>query len=112
MTYIPLTTRLPIKARIVLTALQYSQLAATYAHAAADRTLPPQPRAAFAKKADWFRMRAQIAAAKQARALAQNVLPFREPEPHRPLVGMGIRKPTPSASPRRQGALNVLNHAA
>jgi hypothetical protein len=111
MTYIPLTTRLPIKARIALTALQYSQLAATYAHAAADRTLPPQPRAAFAKKADWFRMRAQIAAAKQAKALARNVFPLMELQPY-PLIGTGIWKPTAFRSPRRQGALNVLNHAA
>jgi hypothetical protein len=97
---------------MVLTALDYSHIAATYAHAASDWTLPPQPRAAFVKKADWFRMRAQIAAAKQAMALPQNVFPLREPEPYRPLLGTGIWKPTPSASPRRQGALNVLNHAA
>ena len=59
MTNIPAKTRLPIKARMVLTAPQYSQIAATYEHAAADWTLPPQPRAAFAMKASWFRMRAQ-----------------------------------------------------
>ncbi len=111
MTYIPPITRLPIKAR-VLTALDYSQIAATYARAAADWTLPPQPRAAFAKKASWFRMRAQIAAVKQAMPLPQNVFPLREPDPYRPLVGTGIWKPTPSPSPRSQGALNVLNHAA
>jgi hypothetical protein len=112
MTYIPVTTRLPIKARMVLTALDYSQIAATYAHAASDWTLPPQPRAAFAKKASWFRMRAQIAAAKQAMALPQNVFPLMETRPYRPLIGTGIWKPTPSPSPTRQGALNVLNHAA
>jgi hypothetical protein len=111
MTYIPLTTRRPIKARVVLTTLDYSLVAATYAHAAADWTLPPQPRAAFAKKASWFRMRAQIAAAKQSMALPQNVFPLMEPQPYRPLIGTGIWKP-PSPSPRRQGALNVLNHAA
>ena len=97
---------------MVLTALDYSQIAATYAHAAADWTLPSQPRAAFAKKASWFRMRAQIAAAKQAMVLPQNVFPLREAQPYRPLIGTGIWKPTPSASPRRQGALNVLNRAA
>jgi hypothetical protein len=112
MTYIPLTTRLPIKPRMVLTALDYSQIAATYEHAAADWTLPPQPRAAFAKKACWFRMRAQIAAAKQAMALPPNVFPLMEPGLYRPLVGTGIWKPTPSLTLRRQGALNVLNHAA
>jgi hypothetical protein len=112
MTYIPLTTRLPIKARLVLTALDYSQIAATYAHAAADWTLPPQPRAAFAKKASWFRMRAQIAAAKQAMALPQNVFPLVEAQPYRPLVGTGIWKPTLASDSRRRGSLNVLNHAA
>jgi hypothetical protein len=39
MTYIPVTTRLPIKARMVLTGLQYSQIAATYEAAAADWAL-------------------------------------------------------------------------
>jgi hypothetical protein len=112
MTAIPLTKRLPIKARMVLTALDYSQIAATYAHAAADWTLPPHSRAAFAKKASWFRMRAQIAAAKQATALPWNVFPLMVPQPYRPLVGTGIWKPTPSTDPRRRGSLNVLNHAA
>jgi hypothetical protein len=111
MTYIPVTTPVP-KARLVLTALQYSQIAATYEHAAADWTLPPQLRAAFAKKTSWFRMRAQITAAKQAVALPQNVFPLMEPQSYRPLVGMGVWKPTPSPNPRRRGALNVLNHAA
>jgi hypothetical protein len=112
MTDISLTTRLPIKARMVLTALNYSQIAATYAYAAADWTLPLQPRAAFAKKASWFRMRAQIAAAKQAMALPQNVFPLMAPPPYRPLVGIGIWKPTLSSDPRKRGSLNVLNHAA
>src|SRR4029453_4162248 len=101
MTYIPVTPHLPIKARMVLTALDYSHIAATYAYAASDWTLPPQPRAAFVKKAIWFRMRAQIAAAKQAMAVPQNVFPLREPDPYSPLPGTGIWKPTPSAGPRR-----------
>jgi hypothetical protein len=112
MTDISVKTRLPIKARMVLSAPQYSQIAATYEHAAADLTLPPQPRAAFANKASWFRMRAQIATVKQAMALPPNVFPLMEPQPYRPLVGTAIWKPTPSLSPRRQGALKVLNHAA
>jgi hypothetical protein len=111
MTNIPVT-RLPIKARMVLTAPQYSQITATYEHAAADWTLPPQPRAAFAKKASWFRMRVQITAAKQAMALPKNVIPPMEPLPYRPLVGTGIWKAIPSPTPRRRGALNALNHAA
>ena len=76
MTNIP-ETRLPIEARMVLTASQYRQIAATYEHAAADLTLPPQPRAAFAEKAKTFRMLARMTAAKQAM----------EPQRYRPLVG-------------------------
>lgn len=49
-----------------LTSAQHSQIAAAYERAAADETLPPQPRAGFAKKASWFRMLAEIAAAKEA----------------------------------------------
>ena len=100
MTYISVITRLPIKARMVLTALDYSQIAATYAHAASDWTLPPQPRAAFSKKADWFRMRAQIAAAKQAMVLPQNVFPFREPEPYRPFSRYGYLETNTLCQPK------------
>jgi hypothetical protein len=48
-----------------LTSAQHSQIAAAYGRAAEDETLPPQPRAGFAKKARWFRMLAQIGAAKE-----------------------------------------------
>jgi hypothetical protein len=51
---------------MVLTAPQHSQVAAAYERAARDETLPLQARSAFAKKASWFRMLAQISAAKQA----------------------------------------------
>ena len=51
-----------------LTSAQHSQIAAAYERAAEDETLPPQPRAAFAEKARWFRMLAQIGAAKEAAA--------------------------------------------
>ena len=95
MTDVPVKTRLPIKARIVLTEPPYSQIAATYEHAAADWTLPSQPRAAFAKKASWFRMRAQITVAKQARALLQNAFPLMEPQRYRPLVGAGTHSSLP-----------------
>jgi hypothetical protein len=49
-----------------LTSAQRSQIAVAYERAAQDETLPPQPRAGFAKKARWFRMLAQIGAAKEA----------------------------------------------
>jgi hypothetical protein len=49
-----------------LTAAQHSQIAAAYERAAEDQTLPPQSRAGFAEKAEWFRMLAQVGAAKEA----------------------------------------------
>jgi hypothetical protein len=49
-----------------LTAAQNSQIAAVYEQVAGDHTLPPQSRNRFANKAQWFRMLAQIAAAKEA----------------------------------------------
>jgi hypothetical protein len=43
-----------------LKAEQHVQIAAGYENAAADRSLPVQTRAAFAKKADWFRLLARV----------------------------------------------------
>ena len=51
---------------MALTAKQHSQIAMAYEKAAVDRMVPPQQRAAFAHKADWFRMLARIAAKKEA----------------------------------------------
>jgi hypothetical protein len=53
---------------MVRTAAQHSRIAAIYERAARDETLPPQARAAFANKGSWFRMLAQIEAAKAAAA--------------------------------------------
>ena len=52
-------------AEMVLRAKQHSQIATAYERAAADESLPPQPRAAFARKANWFRMLARIGAKKE-----------------------------------------------
>jgi hypothetical protein len=41
---------------------QYLQIAASYEKAAADYTVPPQHRNAFARKAEWFRLLARVAA--------------------------------------------------
>ena len=94
MTNIP-ETRLPIEARMVLTASQYSQIAATYEHAAADLTLPPQSRAAFAEKAKRFHLLARMTAAKQAMAVSQNSSPLMEPQRYRPLVGTDTHSSLP-----------------
>jgi hypothetical protein len=39
---------------------QYLQIAAAYEKAAMDHVVPPQHRKAFARKAEWFRMLAQV----------------------------------------------------
>jgi len=52
---------------MVLTAEQQLKVALLYEKAAADRLgVPPQQRAAFARKAKWFRMKARIRAKKEA----------------------------------------------
>jgi len=53
---------------MALTAEQHSQIATAYEKAAADEMVPPPQRAAFARKADWFRMLARIGAKKEAAA--------------------------------------------
>jgi hypothetical protein len=107
MTNIP-ETRLPIEARMVLTASQYSQIAATYEHTAGDLTLPPQPRAAFAEKAKGFRMLARMTAAKEAMAVSQNSSPVMEPQCYRPLVGTDTHSSLPELElAKYDGLLNV-----
>jgi hypothetical protein len=54
---------------MVLTAEQNLRIALLYEKAAADCLgVPPQQRAAFARKAKWFRMKARIRAKKEAAA--------------------------------------------
>ena len=54
----PLSQRHP--ARMPLTAEQHSLIAATYDTTAFDVSLSAHTRAAFAKKADWFRLLARV----------------------------------------------------
>jgi hypothetical protein len=55
--------------RMALTSEQQWKIAAVYEKAAADNmTVPSQQRAAFARKANWFRMLARIRARKEAAA--------------------------------------------
>jgi hypothetical protein len=53
---------------MALTAEQHSQIATVYDKAAADEMVPAPQRAAFARKAEWFRMLARIEAKKAAAA--------------------------------------------
>ena len=62
----------------VLTAEQHWKVATVYEMAAADQLgVPPQQRAAFARKAKWFRMLARIAAKKEAEAVIKEVRPLK-----------------------------------
>ena len=51
---------------MLLTPEQSWQIAAVFASSAVDMRVPPPHRAAFARKADWFRMLARIRARKDA----------------------------------------------
>jgi hypothetical protein len=53
---------------MVLTPEQHSQIATAYEKAAADEMVPLQHREAFARKANWFRLLARVAAKKKAAA--------------------------------------------
>jgi hypothetical protein len=53
---------------MALTPEQHAQIAVTYDTAANDERLPMQHRRAFAKKANWFRMVARVAAKKKETA--------------------------------------------
>jgi hypothetical protein len=61
-----------------LSPAQHSRIAATYDSAAFDISLPAHTRAAFAKKADWFRLLAQVGEKREqalAKQNAQETLP-------------------------------------
>ena len=47
---------------MTLTPEQHLQIAAVYDKCAADHMVPPPQRAAFARKADWFRLLARLGA--------------------------------------------------
>jgi hypothetical protein len=59
----------PYSPRISLKAEQHAQIAAVYEKAAADKSLPAHTRAAFRKKADWFRLLASIGEKKERAAV-------------------------------------------
>ena len=66
-------------ARMSLTPEQHSHIAAAYDKAAFDVSLPAQTRAAFAKKADWFRLLACVGEKRVQAALARQA---QEPQPN------------------------------
>ena len=66
-------------ARMFLRPEQHSHIAAAYDKAAFDISLPAQTRAAFAKKADWFRLLARVGE-KTAALKASEVIQAQEPQ--------------------------------
>ncbi len=63
-------------ARMSLTPEQHSHIAAAYDKAAFDVSLPAQTRAAFAKKADWFRLLARVGEKRAAQKSQPNPFGF------------------------------------
>jgi hypothetical protein len=61
--------------RMPLNATQHSQIAAAYDKAAFDISLPAHTRAAFARKADWFRLLACVAEKREQGAMLQEAPP-------------------------------------
>jgi hypothetical protein len=68
------------------TAEQYFRIATVYDKVAADQKVPAPQRAAFARKAEWFRMLAQIGAKKQSAASKKERPHGARREDVRPLV--------------------------
>ena len=56
---------------MALTAQQHSQIATAYEKAAADPMMPAPQRTAFARKAQWFRLLAQVGARKEEKAASK-----------------------------------------
>src|SRR5262249_39632559 len=74
--------------RMSLSAEQHSLIAAAYDSAAFDVSLPAHTRAAFAKKADWFRLLARVGEKKERAALAKPKA--QEPHPN-PIGFLGLQ---------------------
>ena len=67
-------------ARMSLSAEQHSLIAAAYDSAVFDVSLPAHTRAAFGRKADWFRLLARVGEKKERAALAKQKA--QEPQPN------------------------------
>jgi hypothetical protein len=79
---------------MALTVEQHSQIATAYDKAAADQMVPSPQRAAFARKAEWFRLLARVAARKKAKAAPKKEQP-ELPEDLRPLAENVMKRAGP-----------------
>jgi hypothetical protein len=92
---------------MALTAEQHSEIAANYANAAADLFVPPEQRAVFARKAEFFRLLAKLAAKKDASGqaaarLKKEIAPAESPKAGRFDDGAGLPKAIESLLDRRR----------
>ena len=78
-------------AAMALTAEQHAQLATAYEKAATDGLAPPQQRAAFARKANWFRILARLAE-KNDRATPQVAIPQELLQPKTSYLGLTFKR--------------------
>ena len=104
---------------MVLTAGQHLRIALLYEKAAADRLgVPPQQRAAFARKAKWFRMKARISAKKEAaaaipaRRLAEAWVEEAKPEPAHLQNGSVHPSEDPGGTPQEQSYRSISERIA
>ena len=65
---------------MALTSEQHAEIAASYAKAASDLFISPQQRDVFARKAEFFRLMAKLAAKKSAAQAADPPAPKQPPE--------------------------------
>jgi predicted alpha-1,6-mannanase (GH76 family) len=86
---------------MVLTAEQQWMVATVYEKVAADSlSVPPQQRAAFARKARWFRMLARIRAKKEAAVVFKQRLP--DPQHEAADSGLPFRRGDRTFQPPKQ----------
>ena len=88
--------RMPVKAE------QHSHIAGAYDKAAFDISFPAHTRAAFARKADWFRLLARVAEKKRARDATERCCKKTPGSTTGPILVLG---------PARQRAWSVVGRA-
>ena len=93
---------------MVLTAAQRAQIASAYERAASDENVPRQARAAFVKKASWFRMLVQIATAKE-RAVGSSARVASREDENLPQVPLNFRGQTFAEMLNQAHSIGFLN---
>ena len=76
--------------RMALKAAQHSHIAAAYDKAAFDISFPAHTRAAFARKADWFRLLARVAEKRERGTLPSDASRKHQEAPQDPFCFWGL----------------------